>query len=342
MRILKPILSRNRKDSRKAAKPMPDEYFVELVQDIPGASDYELEVLGKLHGFSIIQSDQRFAIISGDWNSLKDAAFVRKVSRILFRAKSFESLEIPELPEGKFYVRFTDSSDCHDAKIEPQIGTMLKGQGRISFKNPDFIIRAYHHGEWFLCLEVHSGNSIDFEKRRAPMRPFFSPISIDPRHARFMVNCSETEPGDLIFDPFCGTGGILLEAGLMNRRIMGNDWTLQMETGASLNLKYFGIRDFNITNEDFLKLDIEGPVDAIVTDLPYGKNSRLSQKDIAELYRNSFKKFQDILKDNGVCVAVVSNRAILDEAEPYFQITMVFPYRVHRSLTRYFAILRRK
>ncbi len=321
---------------------MPDAYFVELIQDIPGASSYEMEVLGRLNGFTIDQIDQRIAIISGDWTSLRDAAFVRKVSKILTKADSLESLSTPDLPEGKFYVRFTDSSNCHDANIEPQIGTLLNGQGRISFKKPDFVIRAYHDKEWFICLEIYSGNSSDFEKRRAPMRPFFSPISIDPRHARFMVNCSETRPGDLIFDPFCGTGGILLEAGLMKRRIMGNDWSLQMSTGASLNLKYFGIRDYKINNEDFLKIEISEPVDAIVTDLPYGKNSRLSQKNIAELYGNSFRKFRNILKEDGVCVVVVSERNILSEAEPFFQIAGVFPYRVHRSLTRYFAILRRK
>lgn len=321
---------------------MPEEYFTELVQDIPGASVFELESLGNSNRFSITESDERFAIVSGDWHSLKDAAFVRRVSLVLSKSESLDTVQRVDLPTGKFYVRFTDYNGFHDASVEPRIGTILNGKGRISFKNPDFVIRAYHHDQWYICLEVHSGSAREFEKRRAPMRPFFSPISIDPRHARFMVNMTGTEPGETILDPFCGTGGILLEAGLLDRKVVGNDWSLQMSSGANLNLKYFGIRDYTVTNQDFLKLDIGGTVDAIATDLPYGKNSRLSQKDIGSLYRESFKKFHSTLKEGGKCVVVVSRKDALEMAEPFFETVRVFPHRVHRSLIRYFAILRRK
>lgn len=321
---------------------MPEEYFTELIQDIPGASVYELEALSKSNDFSILRSDDSSAVIQGDWSSLKDAAFIRKVSKVLTKAEAFDELTKPELPKGKFYVRFVDYGNCHDAKIEPEIGTFLDGAGRISFREPDFVIRAYHHDQWYICLEMYSGAAREFEKRRAPMRPFFSPISIDPRHARFMVNVTETVEGDTILDPFCGTGGILLEAGLLKRKVIGNDWSLQMSSGASLNLKYFGIRDYNVTNQDFLELETEQEVDAIVTDLPYGKNSRLSQKDISSLYRDSFEKFRNILKDKGICVVVVSQESAIKIAEPYFDVLKVFPHRIHRSLTRYFAILRRK
>lgn len=321
---------------------MPEEYFTELVQDIPGASVFELESLGNSAGFSIDQADGRFAVIKGDWRPLKDAAFVRRVSKVLSKSDSLDTLQRPDLPPGKFYVRFVDYNGCHDASAEPEIGTLLNGVGRISFKDPDFVIRAYHHDQWYICLEVHSGSASEFEKRRAPMRPFFSPISIDPRHARFMVNVTETGPGDLIMDPFCGTGGILLEAGLLNRRLLGNDWSLQMSSGANLNLKYFGIRDYSVTNQDFLKLDIGETVDAIATDLPYGKNSRLSQKDIGSLYSESFRKFHSMLRENGICAVVVSREEALEVAKPFFDTVRVFPHRIHRSLTRYFAILRRK
>ncbi len=321
---------------------MPEEYFIELVQDIPGASVYELKSLSSPNVFEVIHTDEKYALIQGDWTPVKDAAFVRRVSKVLSKSESLEAVERPDLPQGKFHVRFLDYGNCHDASVEPRIGTMLEGEGRISFKNPDFIIRAYHDTQWYICLEVFSGSAREFEKRRAPMRPFFSPISIDPRHARFMVNVTETSPGDTILDPFCGTGGILLEAGLLNRKVIGNDWSLQMSSGATLNLKYFGIRDYRITNKDFLELDADVTVDSIATDLPYGKNSRLSQKDISSLYRESFGKFRSMLKENGICVVVVSREEALKMSEPYFNTVKVFPYRVHRSLTRYFAILRRK
>lgn len=321
---------------------MVDSFFIELVQDIPGAAAYELEELSQSGSFVIKEIGKDHAIITGDFIPVKQAAFVRKASKILSSADSCETLTVPVLLDGKFYVRFEDQSNCHDATIEPAIGEMLLGKGRISFRNPDFVIRVYHYVKWYICLEIFNGNRKEFEDRRAPMRPFFSPVSIHPRHARFMINVSGTVPGDTILDPFCGTGGILLEAGITGRHVVGNDWSLQMSTGAKLNLKYFGIRDFEVTNEDFTSMKIDRTYDAIVTDLPYGKNSRLSQKNVSKLYGDSFKKFHEILKESGKCVTVVSDLMLLKMSEPYFVTQMVFKYRVHRSLTRYFAVLVRK
>lgn len=321
---------------------MPDSFFVELVQDIPLASEYEINTISSASGYEVESSNSRFSVVHGGWEQFRHAAFVRRVSRIVARSAAIDDLRADALPEGTFYVRFLDFDGCHDASLESRIGDMLGGKGRISFKNPDFIVRAYHADDWYIAIEVFSGNMKEFQGRRAPMRPFFSPISIHPRHARFMVNATRTSPGETILDPFCGTGGILIEAGLTGRKVVGNDWSLQMSTGARLNLKYFGIRDYHVSNEDFLKMELDQEVAAIATDLPYGRNSRLSQRDIRDLYGKSFRKFHDILQPGGKCVIVISDESVLGMAEEFFSIEKVFPYRVHRSLTRYFVVLTRK
>lgn len=318
-------------------------FLVELLQDIPEAPQYELQSLSETGKFEILNNSGNFFLIHGDWDGLRNAAYVRRVVNILSSASQLEDLAASTvLPEGKFFVRFQDSSDCHNSGIEPSIGDMLGGKGRVSFRNPDFVVRVYHLDMWYAGLEIFSGIGKELHSRRAPMRPFFSPISIDPRHARFMVNITGTKDGETILDPFCGTGGILLEAGLMGRRVLGNDWSLQMATGAKLNLKYFGVRDYQIGNDDFLKLEISEPVAAIATDFPYGKNSRLSQKNLEQLYGGSFRKFHSILPEGRRAVVVVSERKFLDLATDYFHTEKVFQFRVHRSLTRYFAVLKRK
>ena len=317
-------------------------FLVELLQDIPGAPQYELLSLSEKGNYEILGNKGEFFLIKGDWEILKDAAYVRRVVKVLGEVPDISSLSGLELPPGKFYVRFQDNKDCHDSGIEPEIGDILGGKGRVSFRNPDFVVRAYHLDSWYAGIELFSGTGKELQARRAPMRPFFSPISIHPRHARFMVNISGTREGETILDPFCGTGGILLEAGLLGRKVVGNDWSLQMSTGAKLNLKYFGVRDYRISNEDFLKLEIPGPVDAIVTDFPYGKNSRLSDKNLEALYGQSFKKFHQILSSGRMAVVVVSEKGKLELAKDFFEIVKVFEFRVHRSLTRYFAVLRRK
>lgn len=321
---------------------MPDSFLIELIQDIPEAAQFELEALNRKNDFIIERSESSFAVITGKWEVLREAAFIRKVSKILWSGDSYERLPPQDLPEGKFYVRIDDPNNCHDATLEPIVGEKLGARGRVSFKDPDFVIRMYHMDRWYLCIELFNGNLKEFEIRRAPMRPFFSPISIHPRHARFMVNISGADRGDSILDPFCGTGGIMLEAAITGKKVFGNDWSLQMATGARLNLKYFGIRDFDVRNEDFTKMSFDQEFSAIITDLPYGKNSRLSQKNVSDLYSESFRKFRQILKESGKCVIVVSDLSLLQKSEPYFDLEKVFTYRVHRSLTRYFAVLKRK
>ena len=63
----------------------------------------------------------------------------------------------------------------------------------------------------------------NFETRKVQNRPFFSPISLHPKVARALVNLSEVEKNETLLDPFCGTGGILLEAGLIGANVIGND-----------------------------------------------------------------------------------------------------------------------
>lgn len=321
---------------------MVETFLVELLQDIPEAPQYELLSMSGPGSYEIVSSLGNFYIIQGNWGNLGKAAYVRRAVKILATGEELPSLSEIVLPNGKFYVRFQDHGECHDATIEPEIGNLFGGKGRISFKSPDFVVRVYHLDKWYAGIEIFSGIAGEFQSRRAPMRPFFSPISIHPRHARFMVNVSGTIDGETILDPFCGTGGILLEAGLLRRRIIGNDWSLQMSTGAKLNLKYFGIRDYSISNEDFLELEIKEPVAAIVTDFPYGKNSRLSQRNLENLYGESFRKFHEILPQGRRAVVVVSQRGMISLANGLFDIEKVFEFRVHRSLTRYFAVLKRK
>jgi len=58
--------------------------------------------------------------------------------------------------------------------------------------------------------ELKSG----FGKRKPHMRPGFHPSSLNPKLARAFVNLTGIRKGTIV-DMFCGTGGILIEAGLI-------------------------------------------------------------------------------------------------------------------------------
>jgi tRNA (guanine10-N2)-dimethyltransferase len=77
-------------------------------------------------------------------------------------------------------------------------------------------------------------------------------------------------------------------------------------------------------------------VDAIVTDLPYGKSTTTHGESIDELYHRAFAAFTSIIKNKGIIIFGCSQAEIQDIAREYFTIETIYPVRMHRSLTRYF------
>lgn len=311
-----------------------------------GFSNFFMEELKSL---SLGEPDPDFRILfpgvllirSHAANVLK-SGFVKKITLI---SSTFESIEqIVPLPQdyGTFYVRIKDSSTCHSSQNEREIGDRLGGKGRVNFKNPDCIINAYHCGEkWYIGREIYRARSEDLQKRKAGMRPFFSPTSMDPRFARFCVNASDTPAGGSVLDPFCGTGGMLIEAGLLNYRVIGIDISQEMVVGSRLNLKFYGIHDYEVMRENFLEYSGELKVDSVVTDLPYGRSSSRAGIEPKTLFSQLPEKIGMVLKDNGTLILVTNTVEFLYEFEKLFNVLFILPLRIHKSLVRYYIKMKK-
>lgn len=289
--------------------------------------------------FKIISRHRNVVIVESEKSWLSEFAFLNSGTRILKEFETLESLDTKMLPAGSFHVRKRDYTNS-DHITESDIGEALKGTRTISFKNYDFIVKAVKTDQWYLGILEYTKDSKGMNSRRAPLRPFFSPVTIHPKFARFLVNLSRTKPGELILDPFCGTGGILIEAGLMGRRVTGSDASLEMVKGARLNLKYYSLNG-EVQHSDFMSVNTDSKVDAIATDLPYGKNSELTNYDIDSLYAAVFPRFHDLIKENGHLALVISDMDLLKYSDGFFSIVSNTAFRQHRSLTRYFLSMLR-
>lgn len=319
-----------------------ERFFIEFSHENPSAAAYELNCIRiSSDAFTIDRTEEEYAIIAGDPRPCMESAFVNSVARIVETSDEPDSFTGSTLPDGSFYLRVKDFNGCHNSSIEPEIGKKIQGQRGVTFKNPDFKVRLYHSDRWYLSVVVHEKDKKGMESRRAPLRPFFSPIAIHPKYARYLVNTTKTKSGSLILDPFCGTGGILLEAALTGRRIVGNDFSLNMVKGARLNLKYFNIKDFSISNRDIAEYEPNEVIDAIATDFPYGRNSNMKAESIAELYRISFLKFHQWLKKGSNIAIILSDPDLLDFSDGLFRIDRMVGVPQHRSLTRYFVTMER-
>ena len=181
-----------------------------------------------------------------------------------------------------------------------------------------------------------------FVDRRPRKRPFFHPSSMPSKLARCMVNLAQPTAGDLILDPFCGTGAMLVEAGLIGCRVVGFDVQSRMVRGSLKNLVNYGVQPDGMGVADAKNLPVS-KVDCIVTDPPYGRCATTMGQETKQIVTDFLSKVDEHIKKGGhICMA--SPRAVrlgkLGEQMGFKRIEAHFVY-VHRSLTREITVLER-
>jgi len=146
----------------------------------------------------------------------------------------------------------------------------------------------------------------------------------------------------VLLDPFCGTGGILIEAGLIGIRVIGSDIEDKMVKGCRENLDFYNIKNYELFSSDIGNItDHISKVDAVVTDLPYGKSTTTKGEDIYKLYERSFKSISHVLRKGGRAVIGLSNKDMLSLGDQYFSLIEKHDFRAHSSLTRFFAVYKK-
>jgi tRNA (guanine10-N2)-dimethyltransferase len=186
-------------------------------------------------------------------------------------------------------------------------------------------------------------NRSAFKGRRPSKRPVFHPSTLRPTMARSMVNLARTPQGGTFLDPFCGVGGLLLEAGLIGAKVIGIDINREMVDGARNNLEAYGIRDFQLMVGDARKLPAL-EIDAIATDPPYGRQATTGGAELEELYRVALPSMAGVLKRKGyLCMTSPAELELEGMAgDAGLRTIEHHEQRVHRSLTRKIYVFRKK
>ncbi|MCH7659549.1 MAG: methyltransferase domain-containing protein [Euryarchaeota archaeon] len=175
----------------------------------------------------------------------------------------------------------------------------------------------------------------DFGGRMPTKKPFFQPGSMDPLLARAIANIAGAAPGKTILDPMCGTGGLLVEAGLLGARVVGADTQPKMVHGARTNLTHYDL-DFELFRGDATWIPIQNnSADAVVFDAPYGRQSKV-EGDLATLIAGALDEARRIAPR----AVIVADRSWAEVAEDAgWVVENRLEKRVHRSLTRHVLVL---
>ncbi|MDD5473963.1 MAG: TRM11 family methyltransferase [Candidatus Methanoperedens sp.] len=260
--------------------------------------------------------------------------------------------EIPELLnnsfadfEGTYSIRvrrIKEYSGINTESMEQRLGGIFYGKGyHADLKNPDVRFRVLLTEDKSIFGRLAA--SIDrsaFEARKPHYKPFFYPGVLMPRVARALVNIAK--PEKCLFDPFCGTGGILVEAGLIGINVIGGDMQRKLLLGAKMNLDYYNT-SYSLMYGDACRMALgDESVDAVVTDPPYGRSAAVKAESIEHLLTDSLQEIFRVLK-RGKRAVFVSEREIEDIAqEAGFNVVESHLQRVHKSLTRRISVLEKR
>jgi tRNA (guanine10-N2)-dimethyltransferase len=178
-----------------------------------------------------------------------------------------------------------------------------------------------------------------FYERRPRRRPVFHPTAMPAKLARAMVNLAQPRKGDLVLDPFCGTGGMLVEAGLIGCRVLGFDAKPHMLRGGLKNILHYGIKPEGVAIAD-ARYPPVAKVDCIVTDPPYGRSASTLGTSTRLIVEDFLSAVGDKIPRGGrICMAAPKTVKIEDAGEEagFKPIESHFVY-VHRSLTRQIVV----
>jgi tRNA (guanine10-N2)-dimethyltransferase len=153
--------------------------------------------------------------------------------------------------------------------------------------------------------------------------------------ARALANMAGARPGSTVLDPMCGTGGILLEAGLAGARVLGVDAQRKMVQGSRENLAAY-LDDWALSQGDAAALPlVDDAVDGVVFDTPYGRQSKIAG-ELDELVREALAEARRVAPR---CVVVGDRPWSQPATAAGWTVEAAFQRRVHRSLTRYVLVL---
>jgi tRNA (guanine10-N2)-dimethyltransferase len=269
---------------------------------------------------SIIKSVQ-----STDWQAVlsEDESFAVRVKHIKEYSRRINGMTL----EGKLGALIADK--CPRAEVRLQ--------------NPDkAFVGVLTSGRFVFGMKLAEIPAKPFVERRPRKKPFFHPSAMTAKLARCMVNLAEPKAGEVVLDPFCGTGTMIIEARLIGCRVLGMDIQRRMARGTRRNMAHFNIKSDGIIVGDADHLPVTG-VDRVVTDPPYGISSTTLKRTTEQLVKQVLKSVHGTLPTGKrICLAAPKKLGIIPIGKVlgFKPLESHFVY-VHRSLTREIVVFKK-
>jgi len=313
------------------------------------------------YAFELVEKLDQVVRLEADQNSVKavqrKAAYTRICALELFTCKAQESA-IRKMTNSTNFQSTLKEDESFAVRIKrvktyaEKIGTVaLEGKlgkhilqnttkTKVNLKTPDkTFIGILTNEKLVFGVKLAEIAPKPFVERRPRKKPFFHPSAMPSKLARCMVNLAHAKTGELVLDPFCGTGSVIIEAAFIGCRVLGLDVQRRMTKGCLKNLKHFRIEPEGVVMAD-ARMPPLTRVDCVVTDPPYGRSATTMKLTTKRIVEEVLFTTQDMLSEGQrICIASPKTLDIarIGAELGYKHLGSHFAY-VHRTLTREIAV----
>ncbi len=235
------------------------------------------------------------------------------------------------------------SEEIGSVPLEGKLGKLILDNTtgtRVNLKKPDkTFFGVLTSGKLVFGLKLAEMEILTFSERRPRKKPYFHPSAMPSKLARCMVNLSRARRGEVILDPFCGTGSTMIEAAFVGCKVLGFDVQRRMAQGTRRNLEHFGVEAEGVVVADSRKLPLMR-VDRVVSDPPYGKSATTMKSTTKRLVEGVLDSARGLLRAGQlICIASPKTLGIsrVGKELGYRHVESHFAY-VHGTLTREIAV----
>jgi tRNA (guanine10-N2)-dimethyltransferase len=270
-------------------------------------------------------------------SAINEAANAADFSAVLSEGESF-AVRIKRVKE------YSAKSDTMN--LERKLGRRIlqnTSDTRVNLGKPDkTFFGVLTSGKLVFGLKLSEITPKTYSERRPRKKPFFHPSAMPSKLARCMVNLARAKAGELVLDPFCGTGSGMIEAAFVGCRVLGFDVQRRMAEGTRRNLRHFGVEPEGLVIADSRKLPLTR-IDHVVTDPPYGKSATTMKSTTKQIVHDMLSSALPLL-GAGQLICIASPKTInisrIGVELGYRHVESHFAY-VHRTLTREIAVFQK-
>ncbi|HPS40623.1 MAG TPA: hypothetical protein PLQ50_01300 [Candidatus Woesebacteria bacterium] len=296
------------------------------------AVDLSKEMISTLGGVVKI-----FKVVAEFEQNITDQKLIEEIVAFLLKQSDEPYFTFSQIGKGQRSISNAELKALikENGKKARYFASQLSESALLSHQDKAIELLSYHHQETgkLLLAQITAVQDIDDWTKRDRQKPYADRKKgmLPPKVARMMVNIAlgfwrknnlnKATNADqaLLYDPFCGTGTILLEAAMRGLNVYGSDLDQKAVFGSRDNLSWLkqeyklNVKD-QIFYMDASHLDLSqftNQVDLLVSEPFLGRqtpdDSELANifKGLEKMYLGSFKSFASILSDKAMVVIVL-------------------------------------